>query len=115
MGNPNATTQKTVDFLLEQMAGAGDVSARPMFGEFGIYCDGKIVALVCGNELYVKPTAAGRAFIGEVTEAPPYQGAKPSLLIDSELWDNSDWLTKLIAETCAELPLPKPKKPKQPK
>ena len=97
------------------MAGAGDVSARPMFGEFGIYCDGKIVALVCGNELYVKPTAAGRAFIGEVTEAPPYQGAKPSLLIDSELWDNADWLTKLITVTCAELPLPKPKKPKQPK
>ena len=115
MRDPHATTQKTVDFLLEQMAGAGDVSARPMFGEFGIYCDGKIVALVCGNELYVKPTAAGRAFIGEVTEAPPYQGAKPSLLIDSELWDNADWLTKLITVTCAELPLPKPKKPKQPK
>ena len=115
MRDPHATTQKTVDFLLEQMAGAGDVSARAMFGEFGIYCDGRIVALVCGNELYVKPTAAGRAFIGEVTEAPPYQGAKPSLLIDSELWDNSDWLIKLITVTCAELPLPKPKKPKQPK
>ena len=78
MRDPHATTQKTVDFLLEQMAGAGDVSARAIFGEFGIYCDGKIVALVCGNELYVKPTAAGRAFIGEVIEAPPYQGAKPS-------------------------------------
>ena len=115
MRDPDATTQKTVDFLIEQMAGAGDVSARAMFGEFGIYCDGKIVALVCHNELYVKPTAAGRAFIGEVIEAPPYQGAKPSLLIDSELWDNSDWLTTLIAVTCTELPLPKPKKPKQPK
>jgi TfoX/Sxy family transcriptional regulator of competence genes len=113
--NPLATTQHTIDFLLEQMAGAGDVSARAMFGEYGVYCDGRIVALVCNNQLYVKPTSGGRAFIGTVTEAPPYQGAKPSLLIDNEHWDDADWLAQLIAVTCAELPLPKPKKPKKPK
>ena len=113
--NPLATTQKTIDFLLEQMADAGDVSARAMFGEFGLYCDGRIVALVCSNQLFVKPTAGGRAFIGAFTEAPPYQGAKPSLLIDSEHWDDADWLSRLIAVTCAELPLPKPKKVKKPK
>ena len=113
--NPLATTQATADFLVEQMAGAGAVSARPMFGEYGIYCDGKIVALVCENQLYVKPTSAGRQFIGDVTEAPPYRGAKPSLLVDSEHWDDADWLSQLITITCAELPLPKPKKPKKPK
>jgi TfoX/Sxy family transcriptional regulator of competence genes len=34
-----------------------------MFGEYGLYSSGKMVALVCDDALYVKPTAAGRAFI----------------------------------------------------
>ena len=41
-----------------------------MFGEYAIYCDGKVTALVCDNQLFVKPMEAGRSFIGEVVEAP---------------------------------------------
>ncbi len=51
-----ASSQGTVDFIVEQMASAGTVSARKMFGEYGIYCDGKMVALVCDDRLFVKPT-----------------------------------------------------------
>ncbi len=104
-----ASQQKTVDFILEQMAGAGDVSARKMFGEYAIYSEGKVVALVCDDQLFVKPTKSGRAFIGEVLEAPPYHGAKPSFLIADEKWDDAEWLTELIKLTATELPLPKPK------
>ncbi|RYY12347.1 MAG: competence protein TfoX, partial [Alphaproteobacteria bacterium] len=32
-----ATQQRTIDFLLEQVTGAGLVTARPMFGEYGVY------------------------------------------------------------------------------
>jgi TfoX/Sxy family transcriptional regulator of competence genes len=42
-----SSQQSTVDFIVEQMAKAGAVSARKMFGDYGIYCDGKMVALVC--------------------------------------------------------------------
>jgi TfoX/Sxy family transcriptional regulator of competence genes len=108
-----STSQRTIDFLLEQLAGAGDVSARAMFGEFGLYCDGKIVGLICNDQLYVKPTKAGRAFIGDVAEAPPYRGAKPSLLIDGDQCEDGEWLSELIRLSAAELPLPKPKKPKR--
>ena len=73
--------------------------------------EGKVVALVCDNQLFVKPTAAGRAVIGKPVEAPPYPGAKPHFLIDDEL-DDRDWLTTLVRATHAELPEPKPKKPK---
>lgn len=108
-----ATDSRTIAFLLEQLAGAGEVSARAMFGEYGLYCDGRIVALVCDDRLYVKPTAAGRMFIGAPDEEPPYSGAKPSFLI-SEV-DDAEWLSELIRLTAAELPLPKPKKPKRAK
>ena len=104
-----ASKQNTVDLIVEQMAGAGTVTARKMFGEYGIYCNGKVVALVCDNKLFVKPTAAGKAFAGNLTEAPAYSGAKPSLLIAAEKWDEPDWLSHLIKITAAELPMPKKK------
>jgi TfoX/Sxy family transcriptional regulator of competence genes len=105
-----ATQQRTVDFILEQLAGAGDISARKMFGEYSLYSQGKVVALICDDRLFVKPTKSGRTYIGEPVEAPPYSGAKPSFLIAEERWDDADWLVELIKLTAAELPLPKPKK-----
>ena len=82
-----------------------------MFGEYGIFADGKIFGLICDNKLFVKPTQAGRDYIGNVTEAPPYKGAKNSFLIEDKLED-SDWLSELIRITLKELPEPKKKKKK---
>jgi TfoX/Sxy family transcriptional regulator of competence genes len=80
-----ASKQTTVNFILEQIADAGKVSARKMFGEYGIFCDGKMVALVCDDQLFVKPTLAGEEFIGECLEAVPYPGSKPCFLILCEI------------------------------
>lgn len=107
-----ATKKNTIDYILEQMSGAGVVSARKMFGEYAIYCDGKVVALVCDDQLYVKPTTAGKKYIGNVSEAPPYRGAKAYYLISGEQWDDADWLADLISISATELPLPKPKRKK---
>ncbi len=48
-----ASQQQTVDYLLEQMAGAGAVSARKTFGEYGLHLDGKMFALVCDDRLFM--------------------------------------------------------------
>jgi len=106
---------KTVAFIVDQAGGAtGGVAARPMFGEVGLYLDGKLVALVCDDQLFVKPTSSGRAFARQASEASPYPGAKPCLLIDAERWDDGPWLTDLLRRTAAELPLPKPKTKRKP-
>lgn len=84
-----------------------------MFGEYGIYCDDKIVALVCDDRLYVKPTIAGENFIGTVIEGEPYPGAKPYFLIAQEKWNDSAWLSQLIKVSAQELPSPKPKSPRR--
>ena len=81
-----------------------------MFGEYALYCAGRVVALICDDMLFVKPTEGGRKFIGTPHEAPPYKGAKPFYLITADLWEDSDWLSKLIRISADELPLPKPKK-----
>ena len=88
--------QSNVDFILEQIADAGTVSAKKMFGEYGVYCDGKMVAMICDDQLFVKPTDSGRAFIGSVTEGFPYPGAKACFLISGDKWDDRAWWTELV-------------------
>jgi TfoX/Sxy family transcriptional regulator of competence genes len=107
-----ASNQDFVNFVLEQIKGSGEISAKKMFGEYALYSDAKIFALICDDKLFVKPTASGRAFIGEVLEAVPYEGAKPSFLIEDKVED-SDWLSELVRITVKELPEPKPKKKKK--
>ena len=107
-----ATDLEFMEFLADQMAGAGEISHRKMFGEYAVYLDGKVVALVCDNRLFVKPTAAGRAFIGAPVEAPAYPGAKNSFLIE-DAFEDRDWIAELIRITARDLPAPKPKKPKR--
>jgi TfoX/Sxy family transcriptional regulator of competence genes len=97
-----------VAYVCEQMSGAGTIRHRKMFGEFAVYCDEKVVALVCDDQLFVKPTAGGRALLGEPVEAPPYPSARPHFLIEERI-DDREWLSALIAVTARELPEPKPK------
>ena len=100
-----------VQFIADQMEAAGDISYRKMFGEYAVYCNRKVVALVCDNQLFVKPTAAGRSHIGKVIEASPYPGAKMYFLIEDNV-DDREWISELIRVTANELPDPKPKKKK---
>lgn len=109
-----ATKQSTADYLVDQLAGAGDISIRKMFGEYALYCEGKVVALICDDQFFIKPTDPGKAFIGTVTEAPPYPGAKDYYRIDEEKWEDREWLTELVLITTAAVPMPK-KRPKKQK
>ena len=105
-----ATDKDFADYIMDQLSGAGEVTCKKMFGEYGIFLNGKMAAILADNQLFIKPTDAGRKFIGEPEEAPPYTGAKNYFLIDNT--DDPDWLSELVKITEKELPLPKPKKKK---
>ncbi|KAF7598987.1 MAG: competence protein TfoX [Candidatus Dactylopiibacterium carminicum] len=104
-----ASDQGFADYVLEQAEGAGGLRVRRMFGEYVLYCDDKVVALICDNRVFVKPTVAGRAWAGDVPEAPAYPGARPSLAIDARL-DDRAWFAELLRITAAELPEPAPRR-----
>ena len=106
-----ATNKEFVDFVLDQIENAGEITAKKMFGEYGLFSDGKIFGVICDNKLFIKPTEAGRGFIKDIVEAPPYKGAKLSFLIGDQLEDR-DWISNLVRITVKELPEPKPKKRK---
>lgn len=49
-----------VNYLLEQLTPLGEVSAKSMFGGWGIYHEGRMVALVADDTLYFKVDDANR-------------------------------------------------------
>lgn len=101
-----------IEFIVDQIDASCDIRFRHMFGGCTLYSHDKVVALICDDQLFIKPTAAGRSFIGDVVEAPPYEGAKDSFLIGDKIEDAA-WLTELIMLTEAELPKPRPRKKKK--
>ena len=109
-----ASSPEFVTFVVDQLASVPKVRSRKMFGEYALYANDKVVALICDDQLFVKPTQAGRDYLGEVTEAPAYPGARPSFLVQEGLED-AEWLSDLIRRTEQELPPPKPKKKRKPK
>ncbi len=105
-----ASNLEYVEYVCDQISGAGSITYKKMFGEYGIYCDNKIIGVICDNQFFIKKTVSGAALIPDCEEAAPYTGAKPHLLINSV--DNRELMTELISATFNELPMPKPKKKK---
>lgn len=102
--------QSTADFVVDQLSALGEVQAKKMFGEYGLYWQGVFFGLICDDCLYFKPTEAGREFIGSPVEGQPYPNAKPHFCVDDQV-DNGPWLCHLTQLTVAGLaPVPKRKK-----
>lgn len=102
-----------VDDVLEQAALGTALTCKKMFGEYALYLDGKVVALVCDNQVFVKPTAAGRALLGEVVEQAPYPGGKPHYLIDEGLEDRT--LLQRLLRATPRRHCPPPNRPRRPR
>jgi TfoX/Sxy family transcriptional regulator of competence genes len=105
------TDQGFIEYIAEQ-AGLGDRLARKkMFGEYALYVDGKVVAFACDNSLFVKPSAATERLAPDLPRRPPYPGAKDYPVAD-ELLDDADALRRILLETAALMPEPRPRAPK---
>lgn len=103
-----ASSKDFVQYVAEQCGGAGEIVTRKMFGDYGIYCDGKIFGLICDDRFYLKPTEAVRPLLKTIDMRPPYNGAKDYFYIADV--DDRDNISMLVRETCKALPEPKPKK-----
>jgi len=107
-----ASSVDFVEYVAEQISGAGNITFKKMFGEYCIYCGGKPIGLICDNQFYVKKTNIGAELLPDAAEARPYNGAKPHFVIDN--LEDREFLAEFILKTCNELPMPKPKKRKDP-
>lgn len=101
-----ASKQETADYILSKLSALEGVFARKMFGEYSIYYREKVVAMLCDEMLFVKPTAAGLAFLKDAEYAPPYAGAKDYFLIPEDEWEDEVRLCELIRLSEPEIKIP---------
>lgn len=76
-----STRRETVDFILSKLR-SDRFTARLMFGEFALYADEKVVALVCDDLLYVKIVPASNELESLCEKGQPYPGAKPHYIVE---------------------------------
>ena len=103
-----ASNSDFVQYIADQCAGAGEITVKKMFGDYGIYCDGKIFGLICDDSFFLKPTEAVRPLLRTIDLRPPYEGAKDYFYIADV--DDRDYLATIVSETCKQLPEPKRKR-----
>ena len=102
-----ATDKEFVAYVAEQSQLGPALTFKKLFGEYGVYLDGKVIAFACDNSLFVKATDATVETTRLLPQRPPYPGAKPYPVAD-ELLDDSDALKILLVRTAQGLPEPKP-------
>ena len=96
-----ASSLSYVEFVMEQLGGAGVITCRRMFGEYGLYCDGTYFGAVCNDRALVKITPAGEALLPDCPRGIPYEGGGEMFLPDAE---DRETLAELVRVTCAALP-----------
>lgn len=108
-----ASSLETVKFIADQIEPAGNIVTKKLFGEYGLWCDGKFFGTVEHDQFYVKITESGGKLLPGAEPAAPHGGA-PGMYLVPEVED-AEFLVKLVKETCRELPAPKEKKKRTPR
>lgn len=78
-----STQKETIEYILQQL-GSERFSTRAMFGEYALYADGKVVALVCDDLLYVKIREESAALQNVCDTDAPYPGARDHYVVEEE-------------------------------
>ena len=82
-------------------------SMRAMFGEYALYAEGKVVALVCDDQLYVKIVPASAELEKICEKDSPYPGAKPHYVIEEDRLSEMEDLPEILFDIAKSLPAKK--------
>lgn len=103
-----ASSRGYLDFVLDQLSEAGEITCRAMMGEYILYYRGKVFGGIYDDRFLVKPTKSARAMMPDAEPALPYEGAGEMLAVDPA--EDRAILKALLEAMYDELPAPKKKK-----
>ncbi len=104
-----STQPETIDFILEKLGNNDRFTTRKMFGEYALYADDKVVALICDDQLYVKIMPQS-AFLADICEQDaPYPGARPYYLVEESQLSQIKELPDILCAIAKALPKKKKK------
>ena len=99
-----ATQKETVEFMLGKLRDRATFSTRAMFGEYALYADGKVVALICDDLLHVKILPASKALESQCEKGPPYPGAKPYYIVEESQLSTLEKLPVILSAIAKSIP-----------
>ena len=94
-----STTKDYKDFILERLSLSGDITAKPMMGEYLLYAGGVLFGGIYDNRLLVKITESNKKY--GFSRELPYDGAKPMYLVSDV--DDAELLVKIVKDTLVGL------------
>ncbi len=104
-----STSKDFVEFVCEQIHGAGEIRYRKMFGEYMVYVNNKPTLLICDDTVFIKIHESINSQMEMAEKGFPYVGAKEHYILDI---DNQDFCKEIIGLLEPHLKVPKPKKKK---
>ena len=96
-----------IEFVSSQIATAGTVRCRKMFGGYIVYVDEKPVVLVCDDIPYIKEHEAIKSMMSSAERGFPFKGAKEHYILDVS---KTDFAVKVVKALVEVLPYPKKRK-----
>ncbi|MBL8010172.1 MAG: TfoX/Sxy family protein [Flavobacteriales bacterium] len=108
-----STRKDTATFILHHLGHPERFTVRAMFGEFALYAEGKPVAFICDDQLFVKIMPESAALEGRCERAPAYPGSKDHFLVPEDLITGDGRLPGLLLRMAEVLPLPKARRTKK--
>ena len=94
-----ASTKEYRDYVLEQLNLLGDISYKPMMGEYLLYYRGVLFGGIYDDRLLIKKVESNEKY--ELSEEIPYDGAKSMYQIDNI--EDPEELSKIIINTYNDL------------
>lgn len=98
--------ESVMDIL--SLATSGNVSSRPMMGEYVVYFRNKVIGGIYDDRLLVKPTPSASEIFHDAPMELPYEGAKEMLYITD--LDDLELISQAFDAMYDELPKPKQRK-----
>lgn len=87
------------DFILEQLSLSGDITFKPMMGEYLLYKSGVLFGGIYDDRLLIKITKSNAKY--GMSPALPYDGAKPMYLVED--LENIEKLKNIVYDTYKDL------------
>ncbi len=102
-----STQKESIEYILDVLEPKGFFHARAMFGEYALYAQDRVVALVCDDILFVKITDASNELEDICEKAPPYNGARPHYLVEESQISQINHLSEILIDIAKTLPAKK--------
>lgn len=93
-----ASSKEYRDYILDQLNLLGNITCRPMMGEYLLYYNGILFGGIYDDRFLVKIVENNKKY--NMEESIPYKNAKPMFLVDSS---DRELLRNIVVDTCESL------------